>query len=66
MEREEPAMQTKALPQEKTTTTPTALQDHPHEAVTKSPQAFYEKMVKRPEVREILTRLATMDQEETR
>lgn len=66
MEREEQAMQTKALTQDKTTTAPTAVQDRPHKAATKSPQAFYEKMVKRPDVRAILTRLAMMDQEETR
>jgi len=66
MEREEPAMQTKTVTQDKTTTAPTAVEDRSEEAEINSPQAFYEKMVKRSDVREILTRLAKFDQEETR
>ncbi len=58
-------MQTKIPPQDKTTIAPTAVQDRPQEAKTKSPRDFYEKMVERSDVREILTRLAKMDQEET-
>ncbi len=59
-------MQTKALPHDKTTVAPIAVRDHAPEPPTKSPQAFYAKMIKRPDVREILTRLAKMDREETR
>ncbi len=59
-------MQTKSLPIEQTAPARTAVQDQQHETKAKTPQAFYEKMVKRPDVREILTRLATMDREETR
>ncbi len=66
MEREEPTMRTKALTHAKPIAAPTAARSLPRETATKSPQTFYEKMVKRPDVREILTRLATMDREETR
>ncbi len=59
-------MQTKLLPTDHADSAPGAVQDHPDETPTKSPQAFYAKMVKRPEVREILTRLAHMDAEERR
>ncbi len=66
MEREGPIMATNAPPTEKTTAAPSAVQDRADETPIRSPKAFYEKLVKRPDVREILTRLATMDRGETR
>ncbi len=66
MEREEPTMQTKILPIDKIATIQSSVQDHPEEPKARTPQAFYEKMVKRSDVREILTRLARMDREEKR
>lgn len=64
MEREDPTVQIKGMSQEKTTTAPTAIQEQ--QAATKSPQAFYAKMLERSDVREILTRFATMDTPEMR
>ena len=59
-------MQTKPLPTELNRSALASVQDCPDETPTTSPEAFYAKMVKRPEVREILTRLAAMDEEEQR
>jgi len=57
-------MQTKAPPHDTPNTAPTAVQDHPTETPTTSPQAFFEKMAKRPDINDLLTRLAKYDQEE--
>jgi hypothetical protein len=59
-------MQTKALTQDTPTAAPAAVQDRPEATPTKSPTAFYEKMIQRPHVREILARLARSGREETR
>ncbi len=59
-------METKVPAQETTTSATATMQGRPDTTPAKSPAAFYEKMIQRPHVREILSRLARSDREETR